>query len=119
MMENGAYSISTGFENGVTFPYIIFTFIFFLTIFLIQKVYIPIKFRHEANNLEYNLRKVLKIVLLFNLIVLFIMLFSGYKVLLGEIGKGEFRISLGFFGSIAYLCTIGLYFLFVYKSRKI
>lgn len=90
MMENGAYSISTGlfgYENGITFPYIIFTFIFFLTIFLTQKVCIPIKFRHEANNLEYNLRKVLKIVLLFNLIVLFIMLFlfSGYKVLLGEI----------------------------------
>lgn len=110
MMENGAYSISTGlfgYENGITFPYIIFTFIFFLTIFLTQKVCIPIKFRHEANNLEYNLRKVLKIVLLFNLIVLFIMLFlfSGYKVLLGEIGKGEFRISLGFFGPIAYLCT--------------
>lgn len=110
MMENGAYSISTGlfgYENGITFPYIIFSLIFFLTIFLIQKVYIPVKFRHEFNNLEYSLKKSLKIVLYFNLIILFIMLFlfSGYKVLLGELGKGEFRSSLGFLGSLAYLCT--------------
>jgi len=107
-MEQGAFSLSLaaeGYSNGATIAYS-FHLLFFSIGFLFS---LRIKYSF-LSNLGYSKEliswnKAGIYISTFNLFALLLTYFSfgGIYILLGEAGKGEFRTSLGIFGSIAFL----------------
>lgn len=115
MMEMGAYGIDVGmygYPNGASVAYFIYILCFFITYnFFGKDKYAFSKFskKKKINNkvnhkLIHNRFKLgIYFLLLFLLIMLFV--FGGINVVLGNIGKGEFRGSFGFFGAIPFYIT--------------
>lgn len=105
-MEEGVISLTSyevGYKNGASTAYLIYISLVSFSYYLVQKISLSkVKLKVLDPN-RYNKRLVNLFALLANLIILFVILFvfGSINVLLGNIGKGEFRISLGFFGSVA------------------
>lgn len=105
-MEMGAFSFASqevGYANGATIAYLIYMAIFCLCYSLFNlKIRFPV-----INTLSGQYSTIAILTIIINCIFLFIILipFGGYKVFLGQVDKGTFRISLGFFGSVAFLMT--------------
>jgi hypothetical protein len=127
-MEMGAFSFAAqelGYTNGASLSYLIYVLIFLMAYhFLPFNLKLPIASQLKANYLTMAL-----ITFTISIVFLIIILvpFGGYKVFLGLVDKGTFRVSLGFFGSVAYLMTKlflpsllainGFYFLKSNKTR--
>lgn len=107
MMEFGAYSLAAhefGSRNNASLAYLLYIFLFILSYWYIGKFNFKLP---KIKSLKANYRSLSIMTFLISAFFLFLMLFifGGYKVLLGQVDKGTFRISFGFFGSIAHLMT--------------
>jgi hypothetical protein len=110
LMEGGAYGPSIGAygaPNGATLAYGVYAAIVVATAWLFTR-WMPVK--HTIPSLQLPLRdrefrRAAIAVLAINIVFLFVLLFGagGYRVLLGQVSKGEFRTSLGGIGAVAYL----------------
>ena len=115
LMENGAYgwvSRQYGYINGVSIAYLMHALVLlFFTFITIKKGFTLVNLKnHKEKWSDVNFCEISKIILLINFLFLLIMLFGfgGYKVLMQEIGKGEFRsetIGLWGGGAFAYMIT--------------
>ena len=105
-MEQGVVSLSSyeiGYPNGALEMFLLYIFLILGCFFLVRKVgilRIPLKKKHLG---KYNLAQASLIALLLNIAITFIILFGfgSINVLLGDVGKGEFRINLGALGFVA------------------
>lgn len=107
LMQKGAYGISVGvkgYENGALVVFSLYALISLLVFFLLKKKTINIKHSREIDSVRF--RRYCTRVIFFNFILVAIMLFvfDAHNVWSGNIGKGEFRVSLGGFGFLAFLC---------------
>ena len=107
MMEFGAYSFAAhefGFPNNAYLAYLLYIFLFLISYVYLGRVNFKLP---EINILSGNYRTIaiLTIILSFFFLFLILFIFGGYKVLLGEVDKGAFRVGLGFFGSLVHLMT--------------
>lgn len=130
LLERGEYSLTlgiNGYKNGATAAYVGFWAIFFMILKVVKKVNFrfPIGTKTEIYNFTTSAKTYLAVNLLFLLLMLFG--FGGYDVLLGDVGKGEFRSSgLGAFGAFAYTISkfitpaicVYLSFIYIKWSRK-
>lgn len=111
-VERGAFAWSvneTGYQNGASLAFILYGLMSLFSLFIITKGRF---FRIRENIIireisYYNLRKLYIVVLILNvfLSLIFLFLFGGYHTIIGSVAKGEFRVSLGGFGAIAYLIS--------------
>lgn len=106
-MEMGVFSMGTyqnGYPNNASFAYIYYLLLIYIFYYLALKI--KIKKREVSKPSQYSEHAVI-IITFVNLIFLVLMLFffGGIKVWLGTVGKGEFRVSLGFFGFFAFIIT--------------
>jgi hypothetical protein len=106
-MENGAYSIAAhefGVPNKASYAYLSYVILFCISFWLLGNISIklPSNFTLSAN---YKTIATLNIIISLIFLVLILFVFGGYKVILGEVDKGAFRIGFGFFGSIVHLMT--------------
>lgn len=137
LVEHGAYSYSSGeigYINGSFWVFLIHSIIFFIFFFIFKKI----KIGYFNDNYLYSqrLKQILNnkwinyfiIVLIFFLILL--LFFGGYKTIIGEVQKGEFRsktIGIAGLGFLAFLITkfwlpsIGAYisYLHIYSQKKL
>ena len=107
MMELGAYSLAAhefGFPNNASFAYLLYVILFGVAFWLTGKVNFKLP---TITTLKANYRTIAILTIIINVFFLFLILFvfGGYKVLLGQVDKGAFRIGFGFFGSIVHLMT--------------
>lgn len=105
MMEAGFYGLDvgmSGYPNGASQSYLIYISTFLFIFFLFKnKTFIVVKSRKSSQHVISFLLSSL----ILNFIFLFLMLFvfGGINVLMGNVQKGEFRTSFGFFGFVPYL----------------
>lgn len=109
LMEQGAFGISCirfGYANGAVMAYSAYIIMLLFSYYIIAKRKI-FNFKTLSLSIFQNIDSLYIIISIVNLIFLFIMLFvfGGINVFLGTVQKGEFRISFGFFGSIAFMIT--------------
>jgi hypothetical protein len=107
MMEFGAYSLAAhefGYQNNVSFAYALYVLLFVLSFRITGKFNFKLP---RINTLNANYKTIAFITIFINLFFLFLILFvfGGYKVLLGHVDKGAFRIGFGFFGVFVHLMT--------------
>jgi hypothetical protein len=110
LMEGGAYGPSIGAygaPNGATLAYAVYAATVVATAWLVARC-MPVK--HAIPPLPLPLRdrefrRAAVAVLIINVVFLGVLLFGagGYRVLLGQVSKGEFRTTLGGIGALAYL----------------
>jgi len=134
LMENGAYSASCGsfgYKNGASFAfcgYIALALIAFFFAIKTKLFSFPLKYRNINSANFQGLAIVIFIINLFFLIVILVG-YGGIDVLTLKIGKGEFRSTMGFlgsigFGSVGYMIIKGFapallaYLSFVYIKSK-
>ncbi len=105
-MEAGAFSLTfgyAGYENGVTKLYAIHALLTLLS-FIVSAQYFKL-IRFKSVELTYNVsassRKIFMFLAAFFIVVWFV--YGGIYVVLGQIDKTTFRISLGPFGALFYL----------------
>ena len=128
-MEQGVISLSSyeiGYPNGALKMFLLYIALVLSGFFLVVKLRIlrvPLKIRFlEGVNLEHASF----IALLLNIVILFVILFGfgSINVLLGHVGKGDFRVNLGVLGFVAmgitrWTCPALLAFsTFIYTKRK-
>lgn len=106
-VENGAYAWSVnghGYNNGATISYSIYLAIFIIFWHISSNTKTA---AHNRQDINHDHRKFLKFITVGNIIfaLILIFLFGGHRVILGTVGKGEFRTTLGAFGSVAFLIT--------------
>jgi hypothetical protein len=105
-IESGAFAPSIdvfGYPNGALTAYIFFWLLFFWFFYLFRycKWSLPLGTSNRKFNYQRYSRQYLFVNGFFLLVILFG--FGGYHVLLGDMGKGEFRSSgLGPLGALAY-----------------
>jgi len=107
-MYGGAYGVSigqVGYDNGSLWAFFIYSLVAILFFFLLKKkeleplvssVVLPMRFQ------RYCFRALFLMLLLVGIMLFG---FDAHRVWSGEVGKGEFRASLGSFGFFAYLTT--------------
>lgn len=88
--------------NGAIFVYLAYLLIIYISYNLFRNV--KIKFKSSKNINIPSYEKLAYLTLYINVILLFILFipFKGYQLFQG-MGKGQFRVSLGPFGSVAYI----------------
>ena len=135
MVENGAYSFSSGeigYFNGSSFVFLLHVLIFWIFFNLFKKIkYFSFSYSYSLiEKSKYIFRRrynnFLIVMILFMTLMLFF--FGGYKVVLGIVQKGQFRSEvIGIFGLgfLAYMInkffipSILAYLVFLYtKSRQ-
>ena len=107
MMEFGAYSLAAhefGFPNNASLAYLLYVSLFLLAFWLSRKINFKLP---KISLLKANYRTVAILSIFITLFFLFLILFvfGGFKVLLGQLDKGAFRIGFGFFGAFVHLMT--------------
>jgi len=132
MVENGAYSYSSGelgYYNGASFVFLLHALIFWIFFNLFKRVkYFSFSYSDSLiEKSKFIFRRRYKNFLLVMMLFFFLMLFffGGYKIFLGTVQKGQFRSeTIGIFGLgfLAYLITkffvpsILAYLVFLYKK---
>jgi oligosaccharide repeat unit polymerase len=104
-IENGAFAPSigiNGYENGVLRVYMFFWALFFIIFWLAKKSKISLPIKPRQRNYNFNKYSMLYLIINFINLLILLIFFDAYHVWFGDIRKGEFRISLGFFGAAAY-----------------
>lgn len=118
-MEMGAFGLDVlmyGYPNGATFAYIVYLVAFIFTYKFGKKKTLSwdtalplfdVKNIIESKYEKSIIRKRFKISMFILFFFLFIMLFvfGGINVVAGDVLKGEFRSSFGFFGAIPFYIT--------------
>lgn len=110
-MEMGAYGADIGmrgYPNGASLSYLIYILIFGLSFFLVTNKKLKVIDNSQVVPISFQRVKYIFITSTYILIIfLFLMLFvfGGINVLMGSIGKGSFRLNIGFFGFFAYMIT--------------
>lgn len=105
-MEQGVVSLSSyeiGYPNGALEMFLLYIALILGCFFLVRKVNIlsiPLK---KLDLKKYNLAQASFIALLLNIVIMLVILFGfgSINVLLGNIGKGDFRVNLGALGFVA------------------
>lgn len=119
LMEMGAFGIDVlmyGYPNGASFAYFVYLIAFLLTYKFGKRNKLSwaassALFKDETNdNINFQpkkIRKKFKLAIFVLLFFLFLMLFvfGGINVVMGNMGKGEFRVSFGFFGAVPFYIT--------------
>jgi hypothetical protein len=124
-LENGAFSWTlseSGHPNGASVAFAFYVLFMLVTILAVTKGrFFALKERvdlrtSQRSSIVLSFRRALLLNLSFALIFIFAM--GGYQTILGMVGKGEFRTSIGFVGStiskwlapavFAYLCALKL-----------
>lgn len=127
LMYNGAYGISVGeqgYDNGSLSIFLLYTVVSIFVFFMLKK--------RTATSIQLTKIRPFKfyrycfrvLILISFLVGVMLFVFNADRVWYGEIGKGEFRASLGSFGFFAYLTTKYIaplslaYAAFLYKSSN-
>lgn len=111
MVENGAYAISVGhdgYETGATISYAIYAALFFISMLTVISTEKKIKKNlHPELISDYEFKQIALFFALINLIFLLVLLFvfGAIEVWIGAVGKGTFRVGLGFWGAVPNLMT--------------
>jgi hypothetical protein len=114
IMDNGGYGTSInqlGHENGATSAFLLYLILFFAVVLFVtntKRVFFNFQIKSESH---YSIPEdrnffpmgilCLAVMCVFTAFTLFSM--GGWDVLLGRVGKGHFRVSLGDFGPVGYL----------------
>lgn len=113
-MEMGAFGIDVamyGYPNGASYAYLIYLLGFFAAYkFRLNKTSLAEVINIPDNQISINsklIKRKFKLSIIVQVFFLLILLFGfgGINVLLGNIGKGEFRSNFGFFGAIPFYIT--------------
>lgn len=109
LMEEGAYGIDvgmSGYPNGSFNAYLIYVIIALISFYYSKKLNL-IKIRKNICTTTISKISPYIIFSFINLFFLLIMLFGfgGINVLLGNVAKGEFRTSFGFFGALPFFIS--------------
>ncbi len=113
-VENGAYAWSIGRDghaNGATLAFAIYLVVVFVGITLSSGTKFfrsgSVGIRSEFIVEMQSVNRIALVIISANILFLVMLMFGfgGYKVLLGEVSKGEYRTSLGQFGAVAYIIT--------------
>ena len=105
-MEQGVVSLSSyeiGYPNGALEMFLLYIGLILGCFFLVRKVKI-LRVPMKAISLKsFNLEQASFIALLLNIVIMVVILFGfgSINVLLGHVGKGEFRVNLGVLGFVA------------------
>lgn len=117
-VEQGAYAMSVGkdgYPNGAFQMFAIYVLIVFSSALLFSSLFRKFEFSEfkmvknldscAIENRTYNQFSSKLFILHIILIIVMLFLFGGINVWLGAMDKGEFRVKLGSFGSIAFILT--------------
>lgn len=111
-IENGSFAWGvnqSGEKNGATFAFTFYSALMLASLFATTKgTFFRLKENFIHNNkFIKNHSTAFKLILFINIFFAITLLFGlgGYKTLLGTVGKGEFRTTLGGLGAVAYLIT--------------
>lgn len=106
IMEQGVVSLTSyeiGYPNGASLMYTGYVLVVLLLTWLMQKIHLPWLNLKKRSLSNFNIESAALIALILNIIICLVILFGfgSINVLMGNINKGDFRISLGSLGFVA------------------
>lgn len=105
-MEEGAFGFDvgvTGYPNGAVYAFLLYVVVIIISFWVFKRLNIISIPDRKDSDMPFGSSPYIAFSFI-NLFYLLLMLFGfgGLQVLLGTVGKGEFRANFGFFGSIPF-----------------